>query len=163
MVEQAFGQLDAALHASRESFHAIRGAVEQSDAGQDPVNTRFEFGTMQAVEVSLVPEVFVGGELEVDALRLKNDTDVAAQGSGLTNGIEAGDHGAARSGDHERGKNSKESCLAAAVWAEQSKKLGRADIERDAVKRGALLVAMDKIANGNNGLARSFDRLGRQS
>src|SRR5580658_259373 len=105
MMKQAFGEFDAALHASGESFHAIVAAVEQSDAGQDLDDSLLELGAAQAVEVSLMPEVFVGGELKVDALRLEDDSDVAAQGSGLADGVKAGDHGAAGSRNHERGKN----------------------------------------------------------
>jgi hypothetical protein len=95
MMKQAFGELDAALHASGKSFHTIGRTVEQSNAREDFVDARFKFGTTQAIEVSLMPEVLVGRELEVNALRLEDDADVAAQGSGLANGVEAGNHGAA--------------------------------------------------------------------
>ena len=107
-----------------------------------------------------MPEVFVGGELGVDALGLEDNADVAAHGSGLADGVEAGDGGAAGSGDHERGKNSKESGLAAAVRAEQAEEFGGTNVERDAVKRGAVLVAVDEVANGNDGLACEFGGMG---
>src|SRR5208337_1569847 len=95
MMEQSFGKFDAPLHSSGKCFYAIGGAVEQSHAGEDLVDALLEFGTAQAVEVSLMPEVLVGGELEVDALGLEDDADMAAQRSGLANGVEAGDGGAA--------------------------------------------------------------------
>ena len=98
MMEQAFGELDAALHAAGESFYAIAGAVEQSDAGKNLVDAGFEFGPAQAVKVSLMPEILVGGELGIDALRLEDNADVAAQRSGLANRVEAGNRGAAEVG-----------------------------------------------------------------
>lgn len=163
MVEQAFGELDAALHASGKSFDAIGSAVEQSDAGEDFCDACFEFGAAQAVEVSLMPEVFVGGELWVNALGLEDDANVAAQGSGLVDGVKAGDRGAAGSGDHERGKNAEESGFAAAVRAEEAEEFGGANVEGDAVERGAVLIAMDETADGNYGLARMFSRLSGRS
>ncbi len=105
MMQQALGEFDAALHAPGKSFHVIGGAVEQSHAGQNLVDAGFEFSPAQAVKVSLMPEVLVGGQLEVDALRLKDDADMAAQCSGLANGVKAGNRGAAGRGNHERGKN----------------------------------------------------------
>ncbi len=110
-----------------------------------------------------MPEIFVGGKFEIDALGLEDDADVSPHGSGLVHGVEAGDGGAAGSRDHERGQNSEESGLAAAVRAEQAKELGGSNIKRNAVKRGAILVAMDEIANGNDGLAGLFGVLGGMS
>ena len=130
MMKQTLGELDAALHASGESFDPIGGAVEQSDAGQNFVDSCLEFGAAQAVEVSLMPEIFVGGELGIDALRLEDDADVAAQRSGLANGVEAGDGGAAGGGDHERGKNAEQRGLAAAVRAEQVRRVRRGERRR---------------------------------
>ena len=112
-----------------------------------------------------MPEVFVGGEFGVNALGLEDDADVAAQGSGLPNSVEAGDRGAAGSRDHECGKNPEESGLAAAVWAEKAEEFGGTNVEGNAVKRSAVLIAMDEVANGNDGdgLAGLFGRLGRGS
>ena len=89
---------------------------------------------------------------EVDALRLEDDADMAAQCSGLADGVEAGDRGAAGSRDHERGKNTEQSSLAAAVRAEQTEEFGRLNVERNAVQRGAVLIAVDEIANGDDWL-----------
>ncbi len=153
MMEQSFGELDAALHASGKSLYAIGGAVEQSDAGEDFGDAHFKVGAAQAVEVSLMPEVFVGGQLGVDALGLEDDTDVAPQRARLANGVEAGDGGAAGSRDHERGKNAKESGFTAAVRAEKAEEFRRADVEGDAAEGGAILVAMHEVANGDYWLA----------
>ena len=112
-----------------------------------------------------MPEVFVGGEFGINALGLEDDADVATKGSGLANGVEAGDRSAARGRDHECGKNPEESSLAAAVRSEKAEEFGGAHVEGNAFERGAVLIAMDEVANGNDGdgLAGWFGRLGRGS
>lgn len=107
-----------------------------------------------------MPEIFVGGELGVDALGLENDADVAAKRSGLANRVEASDHGAAGSRNHERGKNAEESGFTAAVRTEETEEFGGANVERDAVERDAVLIAMHEVVNGNDGLGHGFGRLG---
>ncbi len=90
---------------------------------------------------------------------MKNDSNVASQRSWFAYGIEAGNIRAAGSRHHERGKNAEQSRLAAAVWTKESEEFGGAHIERDAVQRGAVLIAMNKVANRNdgmNGLLRSM-------
>src|SRR5271166_4186823 len=161
MMKQALGELDAALHASGKSLYAITGAVEQSDAGQYFVDAGFEFGAAQAVEMSLMPEVFVGGEFKIDALCLEDYAYMAAQGSGLADRVEAGDGGAAGSWNHERGKDSKQSSFAAAVRAEETEEFRGANVEGHAVERGAILVAMDEVAHGDDGLAGTQVRVGQ--
>ena len=37
----------------------------------------------ESVKMSLVPEILLGGELDVDALRLEDDADVAAKLRGI--------------------------------------------------------------------------------
>ncbi len=163
MMKQTLGEFDAALHASGECFYTIGRAVEQSHAGEDFIDSCFQVEAAQAVEVSLMPEVFVGGEFEIDARGLEDDADVAAQRSGLANGVEAGDGGAAGGGDHEGGKNAEQSGLAAAVRAEKAEKFGGVNLEGDAIERGAVLITVDEIANDNDGLASELGWLGGSS
>lgn len=161
-MEQALGQFDAALHTSGKCLYAVVTTVEQADAGEDLLDSSFEFGAAEAVEMSLMPEVLVGGEFGIDALRLKDDTDVAAQGSGLANGVDADDGGAARGWDHECGKDPKQSGLTAAVRAEESEEFGGANVKRDALERGAILIAMDDVSDGNDWLVCGFGGLNRR-
>src|SRR3982074_1805771 len=107
-----------------------------------------------------MPKVFVGGEFGVDALGLEDDADVAAQRSGLADGVEAGDRGTAGGGHHKRRKDAEEGSLAAAVRAEKAEQFSGANVERDALKCGAVLIAMDEIANGNYWMAGRFGMLG---
>src|SRR5579872_346355 len=66
MMQQALGQFDAALHASGKSLDALLGAIGETNAGENVVNALLQRGAAQAVEMSLMPEIFVGGELRVD-------------------------------------------------------------------------------------------------
>src|SRR5580700_3047523 len=163
MMEQALGEFDAALHAAGKSLHQIARAVEQSHARENFVDAHLKLRAAQAIEMSLMPKIFVGGELGVDALCLKHHADTPAQGPGLAHGIEAGDRRAAGSGHHERRENAKQSRLAAAIWPEQSEEFRRANVERNPVERGAVLVTMHQVAHANDGLATWRDRLGGRS
>ena len=151
MVEQTFREFDAALHSAGEGFNVIVGTVEQSYAGENLVDTIFEVGATEAVEMSLMPQVFAGGEFGIDALGLKDDADVAAEGSGLVNGVEAGDGCAARSGDHQCGQNPEKRGLAAAVRTKQTEKLGGQDIKRNTIERAAVGVTVNQVADLNDG------------
>src|SRR5271170_5856207 len=79
MMQQSLGQFDAALHAAGKSFHELFGAIGEADAAEDFLNPVLQGGAAQTVEMSLMPEILVGGEFEVDALGLEDDADLAAQ------------------------------------------------------------------------------------
>ena len=127
---------------------------EQSNARENLVDARLQLRAAQTVKMSLMPEILASGQLGVDALRLEHDADAAAQRSGFADGVKAGDHRRARRGHHERGKNAEERRFAAAVGAEQAKEFCWTNVERNAVERGAVLVAVNQIANLNDGRAR---------
>ena len=151
MVEQALRQFDAALHASREGFDEIVAAVEQSDARENLGDSLFEFLAAQAIEVSLMPQILVRGELRIDALSLEYDANVPAKGARLADGVKSRDRRCAGGRHHERGENPEQGSLAASVGAEQSKEFSGPNVERDAFEGRAILIAMDEISNGNDG------------
>src|SRR5277367_107559 len=99
--------------------------------------------------MSLMPEVLIGCEFLVDALRLKDNADLPPQASGVAHRIAAHDDRVPSARNHQRGKNPKKSSLAAAVRAQQSEQFGRTDVERYAVESGALLVAMHHVHDGD--------------
>ena len=55
MMQQAFCQFDAALHAAGKSFDSFLGAIGQSDAGENFSDAGFQRGAAQAVEMALMP------------------------------------------------------------------------------------------------------------
>ena len=95
--------------------------------------------------MALVPQIFGGGQLHIDALGLEDHADLAAQFVGLFRRVKSHDHGAAAARHHQGRKNAEHRGLAAAVGSEQSKQFGVAHVERNAVQRGATVIAMDQI------------------
>ena len=64
----------------------------------------------------------------------------------------------AAGGKHEGGENTEQGGLAAAVGAEQSEEFGGADVEGNAVEGGAILVAVNEILNGDDGVRAAAQR-----
>ena len=153
MMQQSFGQFEAALHAAGESLDAFLGAIRQADAAEHFLNALFQGGPAQAVKMSLMPQILGGRELDVDALGLEDDADLAAQAAGSCAASQPMIGGAAAAGNHQRGENAKQRGLAAAIGPEQAEQFCGAHVEGDAVQRGAVPIAMDQILYGNNGRA----------
>src|SRR5882672_12687346 len=153
MMQQAFCQLDAALHSAGESFDEFLGSIRQADAGENFLDALFQRCAAKAVQMTLMPEIFVGGELQIDALCLKYDADLPPQGRGFLRRVAAHDSGAACCRQHQGRKNPEERGLAAAVRAQQAEQLRGAHVERNAVESGPVPVAMYQVLNGNNGLS----------
>src|SRR3954447_7212379 len=103
-------------------------------------------------------EVLGGGEFDVNALRLEHDSDVAAKLIWLCGSVVAKDHSAAPHGDHQGGENAKERGLAAAVGAEQSKEFRGPHLERHAIQRGTILIAMDNVFDRDDCVRLAFRR-----
>src|SRR5215469_11024229 len=120
MMQQSLGELDAPLHASGKRFHPISCALQQPDAAQNLLNAFLQGRTAESVQMPLVPEVFISGELRIDALRLEDDADFAPQQGRLLDHIEAGDDRPTGGRNHQCRKNAEKSRLAAAVWPDQA-------------------------------------------
>src|SRR5437879_459785 len=78
MMQQSLSQFNAALHTAREGFHAFFGAVGEAYATKNFCHTLSQRRSTEAVEMSLMPEIFVGGEFGIDARGLEDDADLAA-------------------------------------------------------------------------------------
>ena len=150
MVEQSLGQFQAALHAAGESLGFLPGAVGEPDPAQHFLDARFQRCAAQAVEMALVPEIFGGGQLQVDALGLEDDADLAAQLVGFLGRVKSHDDGPPAGGYHQGGKDAEQGGLAAAVGPEQAEEFGGADVERNAVQGSASVVAVDEVLDGDH-------------
>ena len=102
--------------------------------------------------MALVPQILVCGQFWIDTLRLKYNTDLPPQARSILSHIATHDQSAARGRNHQSGKNSKQSSLAAAIGPEQSEHFGWPNIEGNAIQRGAILITVDKILYGNDRL-----------
>jgi hypothetical protein len=151
MMQQPFGQLNAALHASGKRFHEFLGAIRQTDPRQDFLDPLLQRGAAQTVEMSLMPEIFVGRELEVDTLRLEDDTNLPPHPRWFLCRVATHDGGAPGRRNHQCGKDPEERGLAAAVRTQQAEQFCGAHVERNSVQGRAVFVAMHQILYGNDG------------
>src|SRR5437879_5956362 len=99
--------------------------------------------------MSLMVEVFGCGKFYVNTLCLKDDADLATNGVGTGCDICIHDGGASAAGEHQRGKNPEERCLAATVGAEQSEDLRRAYFKRNRVQGRAVVISVSYLRNLN--------------
>ena len=65
-----------------------------------------------------MPEILVGSQLFVDALRLEDNADLPTDGGGILGCVKTHDQGAAGGRHHQCRKNAEQGGLAAAVGAE---------------------------------------------
>ena len=152
VVQERGDEVEPALHAAGEGLHERAAAVGELRGGEGLVDAGPQFGTAQALEFAEDPEVFVGGEFRKERDGLRHQAEGATSGtSGGRNrpaveGDRAGLGGAQAGGErHQRG-------LAGAVGTEQTEKLARGDLQRDAVKRGDAAEAFGDVAEGEHGL-----------
>ena len=99
-----------------------------------------------------MPKVLVRGELQVHALSLEHDSDLTAECGRILSGVAAHRQGSTGGRDHQCGENAKQRGLAAAVRTQKTEDFCGTDIERDAVQRRTILVLMDEVLDGNDGL-----------
>ena len=129
MVQQSFSQLDTPLHSAGKSFNEFLGAIREANAREDFMNALLQRGPAQSVKMSLMPKILVGGELQINALRLKDHADLPPQARRFLRRIVAHDRSAARAWKHQGGENPEERGLAAAVGTEQAEQLSLAHIK----------------------------------
>src|SRR5580692_4476716 len=101
VMEESFCELDTALHAARERFDAFLRTVGEAHAREDLLNPLLQRGAAKAVQMALMPEVLVGGQLGIDTLGLENYTDLTAKIGRILRSVKSQDQGATRSGDHQ--------------------------------------------------------------
>ena len=126
------------------------GAVRQTHPAQHLVDACLERGPAQTIQVPLMPQVFRGRQLHINTLRLKNHTDVTANGIRISSDINVQNGRPATKRNHQCGENSKEGSLAAAVWAQKAEQFGCLHVKRDAIQSGTFTVAVNQVLNGNN-------------
>ena len=150
-MEQALGELEASLHASRKCFRTIVGAVVERDALEHFIHARSLRGAIDSVERCDMLEIFASGELDVDGRRLEDDTDLATNSRRVVRDVASVDDGRPRGRKHQRGEDAEHRGLATAVGAEKSEYLGGTNIERNAVEGRTLSVNVAEVIYLNNG------------
>ena len=90
-------------------------------------------------------QVLFRRQLDVDALRLEDDADIAPHQCRLARYIVAHDQGASAGGHHQGRENAEGRGFAAAVGAEQAENLGGTHLEGDASQRDSISVLVAEV------------------
>src|SRR5262249_51187533 len=101
--------------------------------------------------MALVGEVFAHGQFLVEAWRLENDPESAADRARVARESQAENVGAASGWPDKGRKNPEEGGLSAAVRSEQAEDFARVNPEGDLVKRDAISIAMGEPIGGECG------------
>src|SRR6266849_1390848 len=99
--------------------------------------------------MSLVPQVFIRGQLGIHALRLEDNANLPPHVRRILSRIVSHDNGPTRRRDHQGRENPEESRFSAAIRAQQSEQLCRPHVERNSVQRCPVLIPMNQVLNGN--------------
>src|SRR5262249_6593213 len=125
---------DATAHAAGEGLDIFIRAIVQLHARQQFADARIELSALQAVQMALMHQIFVSGELLIEAGRLEDDTDAPPNLLRLRGDIETEDANGAALGADQGRENAKGGGLAAAVGAEQSEDFASADGETQPIE-----------------------------
>ncbi len=141
-MDQPFGELDPPLHAAGKRFHKILCPVAQQHPLQHLVHAPAQGFAAQPIQMALVHQVFIHGQLAVDRARLEHDPCPRPDLLRLPRDVETGDAGAAAAWHHQGRQNAKQRCFAAAVRPQQAEDLARLHREAQGVEctPGAVLV-----------------------
>ena len=159
-MEQTFRDLDPTLQSAGERLDQIARAIAQIELEQEMIDPLAERRPGKAVEMALMFEILAHPQFLVEARRLENDADPAAQRAGVAEQIEPQNGGRAAAWPNERRQNAEKRGLAAAVRSEQAKDLARRDAKRDVIEREAIAVAMSQLVSdecGRDSLDRGHD------
>src|ERR1700739_504195 len=131
MMQQTLGQVNAPLHSAGKRLDTILRTLQQSDANQNLFHALLQWLSAQTVEVPLMPEVLVGCEFGINALRLEDYADMTPERARLSNRIQTDDRRGARTRHDQGRKDSEKGRLAAAIGAEQPEQLRRTNVKRN--------------------------------
>src|SRR5438270_1595301 len=106
---------------------------------------------MQAVKMSLMPEVLCRGKFQINRLGLEYHTDPSANFVGLLRRVKTRYQCAAAAGQHERGKNPEQRRLSAAVRAKQPKDFASRYVKRNPFESRALAITVAYVLHANHG------------
>src|SRR5215470_12373125 len=86
-MQQAFCKFQPPLHSARKGLRFLVCALGETDAFEHGTYSRRQVLATKPVQMSLMAEVLCRCEFKINALRLKDDADFAAQLARLTGNI----------------------------------------------------------------------------
>ena len=131
------------MHSAGKQFGPFVSAIGEAHPDSISSDASRKRRAAQAIKMALMAKVLGSSKLHVDALRLKNYADLTAQGVSILGDVVSEDQARPAVGTIrvERIRNSV--VLPLPLRAEQAKQLRRLNIERHAIERGALIVAVN--------------------
>ena len=122
-VEERLGDLDAAREASGKGLHAVARAVRDLHPREELACAGAKRRAAEAEDGAVDEEVLEDGQLPIEARRLEDDAEAAAEAAEVARRREAVDAERARRGRKEGREELEEGRLAAAVRAEEGEEL----------------------------------------
>jgi hypothetical protein len=147
LVQKALRDLDTALHAAREPFDSLIGAVAEPKPSQHFIAAGAERRSRQSIQMPLVREVLQDAKLPIEAGPLKDDTNVPADLVTFEHNVIAGDQSYTGFRPQQCREDAKKRGLAAAVWTQKGEQRAGADLKRDIFQRAARGVIVRKAAS----------------
>src|SRR5437762_3390628 len=151
-MQQPPSELGATRQSSRERLDEIVGPLRQIEIAKHLAHATAKRGSAQAVEMTVMNEIFRHGQLGIEAGILEDHAEPRANALGFPLEIVPEHAHSALAGPNQRREDLEQSGLAAAVGAEQSEDLAALDGEADSPQRFALAVAVSEVGD--------FDRRG---
>src|SRR5215471_16211878 len=155
-VQEAAGDLKAALHAAGELFDDGVFALPQLEKLEEHFRTFVADFARDVVEDAVKFEVFGGGEVAVEAGVLKDDAELLADFVGLTPGVESIKFEATAGRREQSGEHFDGGGFASAVGAEESKDFAGGDVEGDDVNGGEVGKLLDEVLHADHGASMGF-------
>ena len=152
-MEQPFGYFKPPAHSARERLDDAGAPIGQSQPIQRETNSIPKGLAPQTVEMSLMDKVLSGRQSPVEALILKNNTDLTAHFQWVLDGIDSENPRLASYRRQQSRENPKQSRLAAAVRAKQTKDFAGLDDKAYTLQRAPLAVAIGEILHFDRGHA----------
>jgi hypothetical protein len=133
LVDDAGGEVEAALHAAAELLHGVFGAVGESGEIEDFGDAGFETGAGESLNASPIVEILGGAEVLVEGDLLGDDAEDFAGGAAVADDVVAENADGSGSGDEETADAADGSAFSGAVRTEKAEDFAGSGLEGDVV------------------------------
>src|SRR6185437_15531397 len=128
-MQQTFGHFNAPSHSATEMLGAFVGTIEQANRFERVGHALAEVGAAQAIEMPLMHQIFLSRELFIEAGGLEDHANALTDCVALRRGIQIKHPYVPRLNRDERGENTKERGLSAAIRTEKAEHFAGGDVQ----------------------------------
>ena len=144
-MEEAAGEVGAALEAARERLHPVPGPVSNPERSEQLIDPVAEPGAGEAVEGAVEAEVLRDGQPLVEGGLLEDDAEPLPDVRRLRGHVQAEDARRALARAEQRREDAEEGGLPAAVGAEEAEERARRHAQRHTPERDVVAVAVRDV------------------